>query len=80
MTAHGFGRAIESETVRAPWAAALLGPGVVVRVAPRVALWLEPDVVVALTRPAFEVGHSQGLFRAGIGGGRAMAGLEVRLP
>lgn len=60
------------------WAAALLGPGLVVRAHPRLGIVLDGHVAFPLGRPTFTLDPVGTVWRAGIGG-RVLLGVEVWL-
>jgi hypothetical protein len=65
---------------REPWVAATLGPRLAWVPHPAVALVLGVDLVVPLVRPAFDVEGYGRVARVGPAAGRAMLGIELRLP
>lgn len=76
----GTGSALmEKMTAHALWAAATLGAAVAWRPRERIALWLQADAVVALTRPQFVTALGVPVHASARVGGQALAGLEVRL-
>lgn len=81
MHGRGVGSGLEvKQEARALWLATRVGPAV--RWRPRggrVGLWLGLDVLVALTRPAFETAGGVRVHEAARVGGQASLGVEVRL-
>jgi hypothetical protein len=66
----------------AGWLAAVVGPGVAWRPAPRVALWAALQLVLAPVRPVFEAGEADAavaLHDPGVASGRLLLGVELRL-
>lgn len=61
-----------------PWVAVQVGPGLIFAPIRRLALTLQVDLVVPLTRLGFAVGGYGEVYRGGVAAGRAALGLEVR--
>jgi len=80
LRGRGIGELMQSRAVTSGWAAASVGPGLHVRVAPRVALTLGAELLVMLTRVRFEVTGRGMVCCAAPAGATATAGVEVRLP
>lgn len=74
-----FGRGVGVDDPRHDqvlWAAALLGPGLVIRAHPRLGVVIDGHVAFPLGRPSFELHPYGTVWEAGIGG-RVLAGIEV---
>ncbi len=74
-----FGRGVGVDDPRRDqvlWAAALLGPALVIRAHPRLGVVLDGDVAFPLGRPSFELHPYGTVWKAGIGG-RVLIGIEV---
>ncbi|MCY1061679.1 hypothetical protein [Nannocystis sp. SCPEA4] len=80
LRGRGIGELTASREATSVWAAASAGPGLHVRVAPRVALTVSAELLVMLTRVRFEVTNSGAVCCGSPVGVAATAGLEVRLP
>ncbi|MEM7156985.1 MAG: hypothetical protein AAF799_29305 [Myxococcota bacterium] len=74
----GTGNAlIEARSAVAPWAGAVLQPGLEYAMVERISLWAGLEGVISLYRPAFSVDGVQGQWTAGAGGLRGLVGLEI---
>ncbi|MDC0723609.1 hypothetical protein [Nannocystis bainbridge] len=80
LRGQGIGDLATSYRATSVWAAATAGPGLHVRVAPRVALTFGADLLVLLTRPRFQVAGRGDVCCSAAVGATATAGVEVRLP
>ncbi|WAS90611.1 hypothetical protein [Nannocystis punicea] len=80
LRGRGIGDLAASYRATSFWAAATVGPGLHVRVAPRVALTFGADLLVMLTRARFEISGRGQVCCSGAVGASATAGVEVRLP
>lgn len=70
---------LQERTGRPVWAAGALAAGLRFEVHERVALWVAPELLVAMTRPTLRVdGEASPIFRSSNLGGRFQAGLELR--
>jgi hypothetical protein len=78
MHGQGQGSALESTSASALWAAAVAGPGLCWAVLRQLALTLEVDGVVAMTRPEFLTDRDTLVHRASGIGARMLGGIEVR--
>lgn len=79
---HGAGLSIGG-TARAPWAAVIVQPGVALRVAPWLSLWLAFEGAISLHRPRFRfegMAPGEDLFVVGPFGPRGFVGLELHAP
>ncbi|MBZ5715813.1 hypothetical protein [Nannocystis pusilla] len=80
LRGRGIGELMASRRATSAWAAASAGPGLHVRVAPRVALTASAELLVMLTRVRFEVTGRGAICCTSPVGVAGTAGLEVRLP
>ncbi|HET6585371.1 MAG TPA: hypothetical protein VFG69_18060 [Nannocystaceae bacterium] len=71
---------VDSRTVRAPWLAVALGPGLAWSPVPLVALWARAELVVPWLYPRFEVDGLGSLTRIRPVHGRFALGVELRFP
>jgi hypothetical protein len=79
---HGAGFGVpQTRTSTQLWAAATFGPAAKIPLGgPRapIALWIEGDGVVALTRPTFHMRNLDTLYTPAPAGVEAWAGIEIR--
>jgi len=78
MHGRGQGSALEATSANALWAAAVAGPGLCWAVLQSLALTLELDAVVPMTRPEFLTDRDTLVHRASGVGARMLGGIEVR--
>lgn len=71
---------VDSRTVRAPWLAVALGPGIAWSPVPLVALWTRAELVVPWLYPRFEVEGLGLMTRIRPVHGRFALGVELRFP
>ena len=84
VLARGRGDALASRSsARAPWAAVIVQPGVALRVAPWLSLWLAFEGAISLHRARFRfegMPEGEDLFIVGPFGPRGFVGLELHAP
>jgi hypothetical protein len=78
MHGRGQGEGLRSDQAAAFWGAALAGAGVAWEVTRLLALWLQFDGILAMSRPEFETDQGTLVYRSSAGGARLMAGVEAR--
>lgn len=79
LTGRGIGELVSAQRVTSAWVALSAGPGLAVRLAPRLALTLGVDVLVMLAYPRLQIPGRGTVCCAAPVGALATAGLELRL-
>lgn len=78
MHGRGQGDALRSDQASAFWAAAVAGAGAAWVAARSLALTLQVDGIVAMSRPEFETDQETLVYRTSAGGARFVVGVEAR--
>jgi len=78
MHGRGQGDGLRGDQAAALWSAAVAGAGAAWVAKRFLALWLQVDGIVAMSRPEFETDQGTLVYRTSAGGARLMAGVEAR--
>ncbi len=80
MRGEGRGALPQTRDEQRPWVALRVGPALVWSPNPRIGLWLGLDLAASALRPRFHITDLGPIHEVGVLSGRALGGLEIRVP